>query len=294
MGDPVPIPAELALLRTEPGGSAWLDRLPALASDVLERWDLRAGSPYRGGFAALTLPVTRADGSHAVLKIQFPHRECEHEADALLRWDGDGAIRLLDHDRARSALLVERCDPGTRLGDALGPDAALDVLVGLLPRLWVEVPADGPFTPAAVETARWAKGMVVRYEAMGRAYDHGWLDLALDLLESLPRSADAPAVLVHQDLHGHNVLAAQREAWLVIDPKPLAGDRELGVAPIVRSSELGHSRATVRHRLDRVTGDLGLERERARGWTVAQTLAWLDDPARHPEHLDVIRWLLED
>lgn len=51
-------------------------------------------------------------------------------------------------------------------------------------------------------------------------------------------------VLLHQDLHADNVLRAGREPWLVIDPKPLTGEREFGVAPIVRSFELGHGRST--------------------------------------------------
>lgn len=291
VGASVLVPAELELLRTEPGGAEWLDTLPELATALLDAWELRAGPPFRGGFAALTMPVTRADGTAAVLKIQFPHRECEHEADALRAWNGEGAVGLFDHDADRWALLVERCAPGTRLGDAVAPDAALDVLIALLPRLWVGV-SDQPFTPAADEAARWAAAMTVRYERMGRPYDRRWLDRALELLEWLPRSAGAP-VLVHQDLHGHNVLAAQREPWLVIDPKPLAAERELAVAPIVRSSELGHSRDAVRRRLDRLTAELDLDPERARSWTVAQTLAWLEDPIRNREHLDVVRWLLE-
>ena len=73
-------------------------------------------------------------------------------------------------------------------------------------------------------------------------------------------------VLIHQDLHADNVLAAQREPWLVIDPKPLVGEREFSLAPIIRSVELGHSRRAVVERLDRLSSELGLDRERARGW----------------------------
>ena len=81
-------------------------------------------------------------------------------------------------------------------------------------------------------------------------------------------------MLLHQDLHGDNVLAAHREPWLAIDPKPLVGEREFAVAPIARSFELGHSKRDVLHRFDRLTAGLGLDRERARGWTIAQTVAW--------------------
>jgi len=83
-------------------------------------------------------------------------------------------------------------------------------------------------------------------------------------LRELPAS-QGEQVLLHQDLHTDNVLAAQREAWLVIDPKPLVGERELSVAPIVRDYVLGHSREGVVHRLDRLCEELELDRERALG-----------------------------
>jgi streptomycin 6-kinase len=96
-------------------------------------------------------------------------------------------------------------------------------------------------------------------------------------------------VLAHQDLHGDNVLAAQREPWLVIDPKPLAAEREFALVPIVRSPELGHSRRDVLYRLDRLCDELSLDRERARGWVVVQTTAW--SAGAGSEHLEVVEWL---
>ena len=87
------------------------------------------------------------------------------------------------------------------------------------------------------------------------------------------------------------MLAARREPWLAIDPKPLVGEREFAVAPIVRSAELGHSRRAVLRRLERLTGELGLDRDRARGWTIGQSVVWaIGGPA---SHVDVARWLLE-
>ena len=100
-------------------------------------------------------------------------------------------------------------------------------------------------------------------------------------------------MLLHQDLHGDNVLAAQREPWLAIDPKPLVGEREFGIAPVVRSRELGHSRRDVLNRFDRLTAELGLDRERARGWTIAQTIAWAFDGDVRQTHVETARWLLE-
>jgi len=234
-------------------------------------------------------PAVTAEGEDVVLKVQEPHRESEHEADALRVWEGDGAVRLLDEEPEECALLLERCVPGTPLS-AAGADTALDVLVELLPRLWK--PAGSPFRPLAAEAAWWADSLEDTWERFGRPFERKLLDAALEALQELPRTQGSQ-VLLHQDLHGDNVLAAQREPWLAIDPKPLVGEREFGVAPIVRSFELGHSREEVRGRLDRLSSDLGLDRQRARLWSMAQTVAWSIGSEYLPRHIETAQWLLE-
>jgi streptomycin 6-kinase len=220
------------------------------------------------------------DGTAAVLKLSNPHRESLQEADALERWDGDGAVRLLARDDARNAMLLERCEPGTFLSRS---DEALDVLIGLLPRLWT---SGAGFGTLEDEAAIWADDIARDVQ------DESLRDAALHYLRELP-ATQGEQVLLHQDLHGDNVLAAQREPWLVIDPKPLAGEREFSVAPIVRSDELGHSKRAVLHRLDRLTAELGLDRDRALGWTIAQTVAWSAGKDYMEPHVQVARWLLE-
>jgi streptomycin 6-kinase len=259
------------------------------AEECAHDWHLTLGARFPASLSAV-FAVTSQDGTPAVLKVRHPaDRESEHEAEALRSWNGAGAVRLLAHDSARRAMLVERCVPGTPLSSRRADDA-LDVLIGLLPRLWV--PAAEPFTPVAEEAARWTRNLEGEWEAAGRPFERRLLDIALDLLRSLPAS-QGPQVLVHQDLHGDNVLAAEREPWLVIDPKPLLAEREFALAPILRSTELGHTRGDVLHRLERMTAELGLDRERARLWCVAQTIAWAFGPELIPTHLDTVRWLLE-
>jgi streptomycin 6-kinase len=96
-------------------GRAWLADLPRLVERCLERWSLSLGELFPGAQVSLVLPGTIVDGADVVLKIQWPHRESEHEAEALKTWDGRGAVMLLDHDPEAHALLLERCDPGSYL-----------------------------------------------------------------------------------------------------------------------------------------------------------------------------------
>ena len=249
--------------------------------ELAGEWGLMLGEPYvPGGASESVVRVELADGTPAVLKIGIPHRESEQEADALERWDGDGAVRLLRRDDARNALLLERCEPGTFLSQ--GADDPLGVLIELLPRLWKD--ATG-FRTLAHEVAWW----LGEEGDISRMASSRLRDVAVALAHELAPT-QGELVLVHQDLHGDNVLAAEREPWLVIDPKPLAAEREFAVAPIVRSDELGHSKRDVLYRLDRLCSELDLDRERARGWTIVQTMAWMEGGGA-ATRMEVVEWL---
>ena len=288
-GDDASLPAGLAWLRETERGRDWLASLPAAFESCVRRWRLSVGKPFEDAYVSLPLPVALPDGTPAVLKLQFPDRESEHEAAALEQWSGKGAIRLLAHDPARHALLLERCLPGTPLSH-LEPGRALEILIGLLPRLWR--PAGPPFRPLAEEAAWWADSLPYRWRGAGRPFPRRLLDTALEALHTLPGTQDAQ-VLLHQDLHAGNVLRAGRAPWLALDPKPLTGEREFGIAPIVRSCELGHGRRQTRYRLDRLTSELGLDRERARLWAIAQTVAWSVGSDVLEQHVETATWLLE-
>jgi streptomycin 6-kinase len=260
--------------------SDWRATVHELADELAERWELRLGEPYVAGAVGHVVRAELGDGTPAVLKLGWPHRESEQEAAALERWDGNGAVRLYARDDERHALLLERCEPGTFLAAAR---EALDVFVELLPRLWVD--GEG-FRPLAEEAELWLEHDLPRVE------DRYVRDAAVRYFEELV-ATHGEQVLVHQDLHAENVLAARREPWLVIDPKPLAGEREFALAPIVRSFELGHSKRHVLDRLERLSHELGLDRERVRGWTVAQTVAWSGGSDYVERHMETVRWLLE-
>jgi streptomycin 6-kinase len=269
--------------------SAWRESVPQLVAACVDRWSLELGEPYVQGAAGHTVRVELPDGSPAVLKLIYPHRESEHEAEALEVWSGDGAVHLFAYDEELWAMLIERCEPGTLLAKT-DPEHALRVLIGILPRLWVE--AGEPFHTLESETEWWVEHLLEHWERAGRPFERRLLDAALDSLRALART-QGEQVLLHQDLHGDNVLSAEREPWLVIDPKPLVGEREFAVAPIVRDPELGHSRADVLHRFDRLTSELALDRDRARGWTIGQTIAWSFDTSYMEHHAQTVRWLLE-
>jgi streptomycin 6-kinase len=284
------LPGGVQWLRAHPGGSAWLDRVPSLVEACARRWSLRIGVPFEHSYTSVVFPVEHASGAHAVLKLQFPDRESRWEAEALLAWAGNGAVRLLEHEPQWRALLIERCDPGTPLS-SIDPERALGQLIGLVGEL--SIPPPGTIGSLEEEADRWATSFPVRWERAGRPFSRRLVDAALDAVRSFA-ATQGPPVLLNQDLHGGNVLRARRLPWLVIDPKPLVGERAFQAAPIVRSAELGASEADVRYRVDRLCDELDLDRDRVRGWTIAQTVAWSLEGDRVLDwHVRVAEWMLQ-
>ena len=176
-----------------------------------------------GGQSAWVAPVRMASGDEAVLKVGWPHFEAEHELEGLQLWQGDGAVQVFAGEvfQGSVALLLERCKPGTSLGP-LPMEEQDEVIAGLLLRLWREPPPGHPFRPLAEMCDQWP-GSYERRATEGSAavLDPGLAREALAVFRSLAQSGNTVLVT---DLHAGNVLAAEREPWLMIDPKPYVGD----------------------------------------------------------------------
>jgi streptomycin 6-kinase len=275
----IEIPSGLAWWRRRPDGAAWLERLPRLVAECAELWALRVATAYPGSNVSLVAPVERADGTLAVLKISFPELwENEQEGDALAHWDGRGAVRLLERDRERRALLIERCVPGSPLRWIRDEDGANAIATAVLRRLWRPAPGTHPFRLLADDAVRWAETFPDAWEQLRRPFERALVDAAVAAVRELAPTQGDPVVL-HQDFHSGNVLRAEREPWLAIDPQPLVGEREYDAASLLRDrlddllADPSPGRR-LRRRLDAVAGDLALDRERIHRWGVVHALAW--------------------
>ena len=290
------IPRSLDRWRNVAGGRAWLAGLPAIVQACAEEWQLRVGEPYNGGKVGLALRVERADGSPAVLKVNFPSRESEHEATALEHWQGHGAVHLLAHDRGHAALLIERCEPGGQLSDVPDEEEANTIAARVLAKIWRRPAAEHSFAQLEDEAARWAEEIPARWNALARPFERKLLEAAVDAYKELGAPPDE-AVVCHQDFHGGNVLRSTREPWLAIDPKPIVGERAFDTAWLLRDRRASaiadtHPRRRMRRRLDLLSGELGLDRERMRAWGIARAVTWgLDAGRAHRGHIECARVL---
>ena len=256
----------------------WLEGLPATIRELQGMWCVSLEHTFDGSeiSCAWVARVVQRDGTCAILKLGMPHMEGAHELQGLRFWDGDPTVRVLEADADLNAMLLESCEPGVALRSL--PELEQDVVIAkLLSRLWRRPPEPHVFRPLAAMTALWAE------ETMAAARE--WPDPVLiqeglRLFDELSRQSPDD-VLLATDLHAGNVLSAQREPWLVIDPKPFVGDRAYDATQHLFNCKhrmLTAPDATIRRFADLVEIDY----ERVRLWMFARSAAeprddWNDD-----------------
>lgn len=262
--------------RRDNGVRGWIAGLPAIVADLADRWSLQIGEPFQpGGQCSWTAPVTDPAGVGLVLKVgfRFPGGEERDEAAGLRLWDGNGTVRLHASCETESsyALLIERCMPGTPLGQTLPGRGQDQVVTRLLRQLWAQPHAAYPFRPLAAMCAAWADEFEQEYAA-GAAdrIDPGLARAGMALFRALPETADSQ-VLLCTDLHGDNILAARRAPWLVIDPKPYVGDPAYDVLQHMLNCE-DRLAADPAGLANRMAGLAGVDAGRVRQWLFARTV----------------------
>jgi streptomycin 6-kinase len=251
-----------------PERSAWLAALPETICSVQERWDLSLGNPFDHEYVscAWVAPATRRDGTRTVLKIGMPHMEGEQEIDGLQFWNGEGCVHLLEWDVDLNAMLLERCEPGTPLFTI--PEKDQDVVIAtMLKRLW-RTPPRNKFRPLSTLVDYWRQETLM---AARHWPDPGLVTAGLEAMQQLAATANTEVVLV-TDLHAGNVLCAQREPWLMIDPKPFVGDAAYDATQHLLNCDSrlqSDPLATVL----RIANLLSLDPERIRIWLFARAAA---------------------
>lgn len=263
----IPVPRRVVeSCASVPERVAWLDRLPSLVAQLMQRWSLSVHEPFEAS-CAWVAPAVRTDGTEAVIKINMPHLEAEHEIKGLRFWAGDPTVRLLEADDKLGAMLLERCKPGTSL--RCESERQQDrTIANLLRRLWRTPPDPNDFRPLSLMVDHWCEET--------RANSERWRDAALvedglRVFEELA-AGDDHRLLLATDLHAGNVLRAEREPWLVIDPKPFTGDPAYDATQhLLNCKERVH--ADPQGMVMRFAELLDVDSERVRLWLFARVAA---------------------
>jgi streptomycin 6-kinase len=261
-------------------GAAWLGALPALLAEYSRRWRLAPLPPFAGLTYNYVTPVTRSDGSPAVLKAGMPGEEFRASIEFLRLCEGHGAVRLLEGDTDRCVMLMEQAFPGAPLARLEDDDAATVIGANVMREFWRPVPAAHPFPTVA----RWLQAFAqvrAMYGGASGPIPEATLahaeSLASDLLASAPYER-----LMHGDLHHDNIVSAQREPWLVIDAKGLVGDPGYETGPFInnpygRMETWPDPARNFARRADILTERLSYPRERILAWGFVQAVlsaAW--------------------
>ncbi|MGW2474563.1 aminoglycoside phosphotransferase family protein [Streptomyces sp. NPDC001665] len=264
------IPEEFARTTVEREGSAgatWLTQLPVIVADLLDAWGCAPDGPVTHGGVGVIVPVRRDGTPPAVLKVSFPHPGNDHEPDAFAAWGGRGAVSLYERDDSRYAMLLERASTAT-LAEAGDGDDVVVVAARLGRRLAVPAP---PGLPRLSERAgEWEDGLRTDDVEFAHPLPRPVIDAALATVRELGRAQ--PDTLVHGDLHGRNILRAEREPWLAVDPKGYAGDPAYDAGALMKSRAYalvgaGEDLARAAHRIVDLFADAAeLDRQRVRRW----------------------------
>ena len=260
-------------------GAEWLRHFSTTLEEYTQRWSLTLLPHYEPLSYNFVAPAVRQDGTEVVLKLGVPNPELTSEIEALCIYAGRGAGRLFEADPAGGALLIEHLKPGTPLAELRDDEKATEIAAQIMLRLWQPVPAEYNLR----EVEKWTLGM----KRLRQNYDGGTGPFSVKLVEQaeflfheLIASTDKLVVL-HGDLHHWNILAAQREPWLALDPKGVVGDPAFEVAAWMGNPkpwllEQPNPGGILARRIDQFSEILGFSRQRLLGWSVAQSVlsAW--------------------
>lgn len=261
-------------------GESWIAQLPELLASLEQRWQIRVLPPFALSYNYVA-PAVRASGEQVVLKVYHPNPELLSEMTALELYGGRATIRLLEMDVDRGAMLLERAEPGMPLVEMADDDEATRIAARMMQKLWIPAPenAAGVFPT----TQKWGKG----FERLRATFGGGTGPYAPRVVERAERvfaaleASTAAPVLLHGDLHHWNIISAQREPWLIIDPKGVIGEPAYEPGALLRNPypDLPGAAELVRRlprRLDILHEMLGLDRERMLAWSMAQAMlsAW--------------------
>jgi streptomycin 6-kinase len=212
-----------------------------------------------------------------VLKVSFPHPGNVHEPDAFVAWAGRGAVRLHERDDRRFAMLLERAHP-LQLGE-IGCDDEVATVAGLLSRR-LAVPAPAGLPRLQEQADAWEEDLRAVRDELPGALPTRVLEAAMATVRELGR--DQPDLLVHGDLNARNILRAEREPWLAVDPKGCVGDPAHDGGTLLKSRalhflEADDLRVAVDRFLDVFAEAAGLDRERVGRWAqlhAVQAATW--------------------
>ena len=272
------IPEDFALFMIElfgEEGQAWLDRLPAILATCEKRWNLTIGAPVDNLSFNYVAPAALTDRTEVIVKTGLTD-EFPSQPEALRHFDGHGMVQLLAYDEHDAAMLLERLKPGTSLRAVEDDEAAISAAADVMRKLWHPLPRQHYPFPTVRD---WYKG----FARLRKLYDGGTGPFPRALFEKAEKlyaelsASMAEPVLLHGDLHQDNILSAEREPWLAVDPKGVIGEPAFETGALLRNFwpdilSIPNPKRLMARRIDQLSAELGFDRERIYNWGFSQAV----------------------
>ncbi|WP_406500534.1 aminoglycoside phosphotransferase family protein [Streptomyces sp. NBC_01590] len=247
-------------------GAVWLAGLPGTVEELLDCWECVPDGEVMHGGVGIIVPVRRRAEGVAAMKVSFPHPGNVNEPDAFAAWGGRGAVLLHERADEHFAMLLERARSST-LAELEDEDEVVRVAGRISHALAIPAP---PGLPRLRDQADvWVAQLHQDAQELAHSLPRYVVDAAVATAQELGH--DQPDTLVHGDLHARNILRADREPWLAVDPKGYAGDPAYDSGTLLKSRaltlvEASDLRKAVFRTLHVFAEAAEVDRERARRW----------------------------
>ncbi|MEH7179260.1 aminoglycoside phosphotransferase family protein [Neobacillus vireti] len=278
-----------------PDGKSWLESLEQTVNTYLKKWNLTNEGPVENLSYNYVIKVTDPKGTPLILKLGVPNFDTRNEMITLKAYDGNGCAKLLKSDAENGVMLLERLVPGRMLSVEKDERFVTETFI----KVWKAIRRPVPNETSTPSLTHWFEGLP-RYQ---KNFPKGpipqeHIQLAEDFFQQVMDSSGGPELL-HGDLHHENILYSEKQGWMAIDPKGVAGDPYFDVVSFLvnQLESKADPKGLLKLRVDIICEQLGLDRQRLLKAAVALgTLyaCWgIEDQADWETSYQCVNWFKE-
>lgn len=257
-------------------GNVWLNKLPSVVEELQSHWDLSGITPVNNMTCNYVAKAITKHKQDVIIKIGCDKQSIFEEKQALIYFDEQASIKLLDFNEKHNALLLHQARPGITLKEIypINKEIVIDIYAATMHKLHDKLMMD------KVDFLFIADWLNAIDKAPTNQMTHSLFQKAIHLKNELLLSSENRNVL-HGDLHHDNILK-NGEDWLVIDPKGIIGEPEFEAAAFdfIHQTELNSSQdisSLFTLRAEKLAQKAGLNVQRLKDWVFVRLIlsaAW--------------------
>lgn len=238
---------------------------------ISAQWQLNNLRPFLSGSTNnyVACAYSQIYKKEVVLKILLVNT---HEPEALMLFDGNGCVKMLEYDPALKCFLLEYVNPGASLKTLFpqNDNEALKITADIIKKLHTK-----DLISQAIGFKTINQWLHVLHTFESKKIPAALLKKAQRLsihLLALPQKM----YVLHGDLHHENILQSGTN-WIAIDPKGIIGPLEYEVGrfimnPIPDLLDQQDAISIIKNRIDRFCAIFDFDRQQLVDWTFVQAV----------------------